>query len=319
MVKLKGDLLLTTSEVAELLSVHPSTVKRWCNEGVLGFHKTEGGHRRVHLHNALDVAAKRDLPTYLTRFAPYEGHVWSAIHDVVTEGSFWRVHSLALGWLVRGHADRVGELFHELGRHPQVSLVPFIEDGVRGFMRLVGEEWAAGRLRVGEEHLVTQSVLEALLRLREARAGQRARGRERGAAPACLALVGAFEGDHHHVGALCIRLLLEDAGWDVRYLGPSVPLDEFSALQRSAGADLVAISFSPPRAAADMKRAIALLSSLPTERPFALALGGSLPDLDDIGATGHPFRALGVFGSTHGFVEWLAETFPEPRDGEDSG
>jgi excisionase family DNA binding protein len=37
---------LSLSEVAELLGIHPSTVRLWSDKGVLPVHRTQGGHRR---------------------------------------------------------------------------------------------------------------------------------------------------------------------------------------------------------------------------------------------------------------------------------
>jgi excisionase family DNA binding protein len=37
---------LSLSEVAEILGVHPSTVRNWADQGVLPVHRTQGGHRR---------------------------------------------------------------------------------------------------------------------------------------------------------------------------------------------------------------------------------------------------------------------------------
>ena len=37
---------LSLSDAAEVLGVHPSTVRLWSDKGVLPVHKTQGGHRR---------------------------------------------------------------------------------------------------------------------------------------------------------------------------------------------------------------------------------------------------------------------------------
>lgn len=37
---------LTLTEVAEMLGIHPSTVRNWADQGVLPVHRTQGGHRR---------------------------------------------------------------------------------------------------------------------------------------------------------------------------------------------------------------------------------------------------------------------------------
>lgn len=50
--------LLTTSEVAELLRVHPSTVLRWCDEGLL----TPVGPGRNKRFRRTEVEALIDTP-----------------------------------------------------------------------------------------------------------------------------------------------------------------------------------------------------------------------------------------------------------------
>ncbi|MEQ9570445.1 MAG: helix-turn-helix domain-containing protein, partial [Longimicrobiales bacterium] len=218
MERFNSDLFLTTSQVAELLSVHPSTVKRWCNEGDLDVDKTEGGHRRIHLRDVLKLSSERSIPTFLAPFAPYEGHVWTAVDEAVDEGSFQRIRSLAMGWLTRGHVRRLGALFLELGRHPGIPLHRFCDEAVRGFMHDVGETWRSGRLRVGEEHMASEALTEVLLRLRDG-AGRAADATD--VRP--VAVVGSMEGDRHNLGGLCVRLVLERAGWDVYFLGADVP------------------------------------------------------------------------------------------------
>ena len=37
---------LSLSDAAEVLGVHPSTVRLWSDKGILPVHKTQGGHRR---------------------------------------------------------------------------------------------------------------------------------------------------------------------------------------------------------------------------------------------------------------------------------
>ena len=54
---------LSLSEVAQILGVHPSTVRSWSDQGALPVHRTKGGHRR-YLRNEVDlwVLAQRTNP-----------------------------------------------------------------------------------------------------------------------------------------------------------------------------------------------------------------------------------------------------------------
>lgn len=45
---------LSLSKVAQLLGVHPSTVRNWSDQGSLPVHRTQGGHRR-YLRNEVDL------------------------------------------------------------------------------------------------------------------------------------------------------------------------------------------------------------------------------------------------------------------------
>jgi len=307
--RFNSDLFLTTSQVADLLDVHPSTVKRWCNEGDLAFEKTGGGHRRIHLSDALTLASEKEISTFLTPFVPYEGHVWSALNEVVDAGSYARFHALAMGWLLRGKAGRLSQLFLELGRHPGVSFPAFCDVGVGGFMTEVGDAWRAGQLRVGEEHMFSEALLEVLLQLRAeflrqaSPEGDRSVGRP-------VAVVGSMEGDRHSFGALCIRLALERRGWDVFYLGADVPVEDFAAMQKARGATLVGVSFAPPSSGADMKRCIRILTEFyDPGHPYALALGGRMADGVDFSDLAPPFTEVGAFDSVAAFDGALVDGF----------
>jgi excisionase family DNA binding protein len=336
-----SDLFLTTSQVAELLGVHPSTVKRWCNDGELAFDKTEGGHRRIHLSDALDLSRERDISTFLHPFAPFEGHVWTAVSEVVDTGSFDAIHSLAMGWLHQGQMERLAQLYLELGRHPQIPFPAFCDDGIGGFMREVGESWRAGTLRVGEEHMLTETLIEVLVQLRaDARRHRLSMeasgldGRSNGAnggngnrlvsagngvrpleAPRAsrVAVVGAMEGDRHSLATHCLRVSLEQLGWEVYFLGADVPVEDFAAMQSARGADLVAISFAPPSTGADMKRCIRILSEFyDPAHPFSLALGGVPADSVDLMDPKPPFRELSVFQSITQFARAVESGFATP-------
>ncbi len=309
MERSNSELVLTSSEAAELLGVHASTVKRWCNEGALAFHTTEGGHRRLPLRDVVQLARDREIQTILSPFHPYEPHVWVALRDVREEGSFKALHSLALGWVHRGHVGRVGRLYDALARVPEVGLCSFCDQGVRGLMKAVGNDWQAGQLRVGEEHLVSQALLETLVRIRtERREVQILRDDAPDGAP--VAVVGTLEGNLHHMGSMCVRILLEAMGWKVHYLGPDVPLEDFAVVQRGRQANLLCISLTPPASAGDIRRGVETLTRFyDASRPYALAFGGEVegevrPDL----LVG-PFENVGVFSGCREFQSAMKSGF----------
>ena len=130
---------LTSSETANLLAVHPSTVKRWCNEGDLTSEVTPGGHRRIPIDAAVTFAQDKGIRTVLTPFHPYEPHVWTALRGVEERDSFDALHELGLQWARRGEFERLEQLFLALGRGESLSFCAFCDRGLRGLLQRVGQ------------------------------------------------------------------------------------------------------------------------------------------------------------------------------------
>lgn len=313
-----GRTVLTTSEVGGLLEVHPSTVKRWCDEGTLSYHRTPGGHRRIHLNDALAAAREAGLETFLDPFHPWESNVWTAWSQAEKEKSFQRLHHLGLGWLSRGQTDHLGRLLFEIGRRPSVPFAAFLDNAIRGFMVKVGEEWQAGRLGIGEEHMATQVITEVLIRLRK---GWDSLGLSYPSLDRTtpVAIVGAVAGDHHDLGALGIRVLLERSGWRVYYLGSNVPVEEFAQIQRAYGASLVCLSLSPSHTLPDLQRIVRVMSEFyRPEHPYALAAGGGPASSPATEVPRGPFEDQLLSSSAQDFQDWIQTRFreggrPDPR------
>jgi len=278
--------------------------------------KTTGGHRRVRLSDALDTARSQEIQTFLDFFRPWEANVWLAVSEVEERGTYGRLHNLALGWLTKGETDLVSRLLVEVANRPRVPLPQFLDNGIRTFMARVGEEWQEGRLAVGEEHMASQIVMESLLRLRTTWEPP-GRGRQKSEDSPLVAVVGAMEGDHHDLGALAVRVLLEREGWKVYYLGADVPVEEFAEIQRAQGASLVCISFSPKNALPDLQRAVRVLEEFyRPEYPYSLGLGGSLAGISDEMVPAGPFLARSISRSTQELLTWI-ETLSELTETRD--
>lgn len=304
---------LTSTEAATLLQVHPSTVKRWCNEGLLAFDTTEGGHRRIHLDDAVAFARGQDLATVLSPFHPFEPHVWTALRAAEDQGSFRELHTLAMGWILQGENRKLEELYAAIGRSPALAFCSFCDEAIRGLMRMVGTAWADGRLRVGEEHIVSQLMIEVLIRLRTEWLvdihDPYVSGTDR------VAVVGTLEGNHHVIGALCVRILLERLGWKVHYLGADVPIDDFGTLQKGRSAQLVCISLGTDHTVGDIRRCVTLLGSMyDRSRPYGLVFGGAprgTPTEDHLSG---PFESAQLFGSCAGLAQGIGSLSPRQSE-----
>src|SRR5699024_9163160 len=67
---------LTSRQASALLGVHESSIKRWCDQGLLECSFTPGGHRRFAFDVMLDFARTSSLAPALLALDGFERSAW---------------------------------------------------------------------------------------------------------------------------------------------------------------------------------------------------------------------------------------------------
>ena len=131
---------------------------------------------------------------------------------------------------------------------------------------LVGELWERGEISVADEHLATEISLRVLALQREAERVSRDRAARR-------VLLATPAGELHVVALRMIANLLRDAGYAVVMLGADVPSDALVAAAARHRPDVVCLSSTMPRGAAEVLISIDAMAHLSFLAGFVL--GGS--------------------------------------------
>lgn len=205
-----SDRLLKTRQVAAALGVSVSTVKRWVDAGLLGGTRTVGKHRLVRLREAIRFAQEQGLP--LSGFAQVSATKLTALQDLDA------VRDRLIDAVWCGDERIVKEILRTVVRSG-MGVVTLADRLIRPVMEYIGHGWATGELDVFQEHQATQMIQSALSDLLERVAPSQS---EAGSRP--IALGATPEGDPYTLALLLGELVLREAGWDVRNLGPNLPL-----------------------------------------------------------------------------------------------
>ena len=136
-------------------------------------------------------------------------------------------------------------------------------------MQLAGQRFHDQRMRVSQEHMLTQllgNLMGGLMRIYTPES------------PAATILLATFSGDLHAFGLLAAAMLASSAGLGIIHLGPSVPLEEISYAAKRSNAGVVLVSVTGSDHVEQRKEQIQILSRK-LSRDTELWLGVNPPEI----------------------------------------
>ena len=251
----------------------------------------------------VDFAYSHGLDCSLSTFSTHAPEVWKQLQAVKQSGDAGACAPLVHQWISEGDGQLIIPLLQCLLRI-DVSVSALFDQLIGRVMRQVGLDYLSGKLSIGEEHRLSQTIRDMLVTLSTTRPLQ-AKDRD-GATP--RAIVGCMRGEVHELGALMVRVMLECHGWQVIYIGLNVPTEEFAALQKSHRASLVCVSMMPPVGLPEAMTMVRLLNSVyDPAQPYRLVIGGgAFTHGDQEQFDDSPIEEISLFGSMTPFESWLA-------------
>lgn len=128
----------------------------------------------------------------------------------------------------------------------------------------VGDAWHRGEVSVASEHFTSRFVQTKLLNLLNASAS---------APGGPMVVVGCTQGELHEIGAIMLSLFLRWSGFQVVYLGQSVPNSTIEEMIEQLRPQVVALSASTINAANSMAEVGKMIENMSEPRPIFLCGG----------------------------------------------
>ncbi len=197
--------LLSPRDLADAIGVSESSLKRWADAGKIQVSRTEGGHRRIPLVEA--VRFIRDTGHAVVRPDLLGLSEAPAVDGKTLEDTLYEL-------LHDGHGKGVRTIL--IGRYLAGDSMAALADGpIRGAMSRIGELWRHDPQGVFLEHRATDCCLQAISHLR---------GMFEPPADGPIAIGGAPSGDPYLLPSMLAATVLAAEGLRTVNLGPDTPV-----------------------------------------------------------------------------------------------
>lgn len=248
-------------ELADAVGISESSIKRWADRGRIVTSRTQGGHRRIPLAEALKFVREMQADLIEPEALGLTGYI-SPRHLPLDEPIADRMFTL----LRDGREDDAIGLLQSLHLAGE-PLAALIDGPMRESLAQVGELWRNDPDEgIYWEHRATQICIRALHRLRSLQLAP--------PSDAPVALGAAIDGDPYILPTLSAAVILQSIGYAAVDLGPDTPAASLASAIRDQRPALVWVSLTTPKLPKKLVGALARVAEASNEVGAALAVGG---------------------------------------------
>ncbi len=249
--------LFSPKQVSKALGVSESSVKRWCDKGMINTARSGGGHRRMRSADVVEfirrsghnLVAPESLGLEPVDFQPKQ--IESAIAPCVAA-------------LTAGDEQKFQELLNGLylAKHP---LSEIFDSVVAPVFHEMGQRWECDDAEIYQERRSCEICIRSIIEMRKLQSNP---------ASGLTAIGGTLSDDIYQIPVTMGELVLRDLGFNAHLLGCSIPAESFLAAIDHLKPNLVWLSISFVKDEEAFVREFKLLSDKCVENKIALVVGG---------------------------------------------
>lgn len=250
--------LLSPKQVAAAIGASESSLKRWCDQGLLTMVKTAGGHRRIPVQEALRFVREHNhtvvepqllaMPGTDDRKARRIENCAERLAENLLANNEQACHAIVFDHFLAGQP--VSRIFDQV---------------IAAAFRIIGEKWECHKAEIYQERCCCQIALRILHELRSKQPPPHS-GR--------VAFGATMEGDQYSLPVTMGEIVLRSVGWNARLLGSSIPYESIakSVQEHEPGLLWLSVSHIPDESAfiAGFNRLFAIAAKTNT----AVVVGG---------------------------------------------
>jgi excisionase family DNA binding protein len=218
---MKSSKYLNSVEVANILGVNVSTIKRWTDSGKLNCIQSAGGHRKFLMKHINEYLKKHSKSGKNITVLPYDSSEHRQLNHLIQKHRINELKDYLLRYSLESKFEEVSMIITGLALS-QYPLYQMFDELVTPVLHEIGSLWEAGKISVAEEHIATNLIRDSLVTLREIIIKLENKDEK----VLCL----AFDDDQHDIPLKMVQILLEQRGFDVYFSGQRTPAESLEGL-----------------------------------------------------------------------------------------
>jgi len=235
--------ILTPKQVAQALQVSESSIKRWCDRGVIESHKTGGGHRRISIGSlmaflqetnrrvidplAIGMTAERQVEMLMSAkilggnsaFSADELSRRQVFEDALIRGDERECRRILIYWY-----------------SVRESFAAVADELISTTFRSIGESWHRGEIEIFQERRACEIASRLVQEFRRLILDPFPN--------APKAIGGSASGDYYAIPSQLVEVSMLEAGWQATNLGTNLPFETILEAARSELPEIIWLSVS---------------------------------------------------------------------------
>lgn len=247
-------------QIAQAIGVSESSLKRWCDKGLIDTHRTAGGHRRLLLREVLDFIREKGytledpqllgLPAGLGQGEASLEKLRDPFYQALKQGDEMQCRRIVL------------DLFLA-----KTSVSSICDQLIAPSMHTVGAHWECGAIEVYQERRGCEIIEHCMYELR-------------GLLPspppnAPRAMGGTPATDPYRLPTLMVEMTLRERGWQADNLGTNLPAESLSQAIQDINPRVFWLSVSAFSSEADFLESYQHIYQQAVESNVAVIVGGA--------------------------------------------
>ena len=281
--------LYNIKAVVQATDISPSTLRAWERRyQIFSPKRSEGGYR---LYSEQDIAiiqwlkaqinagmSIRQAASWLTNLTEQNEHLAHSIlpnskqtdSQYYTDGSADSIDYIAylqkelLNSLLTFDEDKAEKIISECFSLYPVEIIG--ENLFSAILYEIGDRWHRGDLSITMEHYITSYLMQRLAAILRTTPNADTRP---------LLWVGCVHEELHEIGPLLLCIYLRRAGYQVRYLGANLPIDDFATQITFNNPDMILLSASTLKAVSNLTQMVNKINKTTTVSPIVV-YGGQI-------------------------------------------